>query len=240
MEDSPSVPPFHFHVRVTPHPTNLPAMTPDMSGMLTRWNDYKYILAHEVSEDGIPHYHLYVEGPYVAEKTVRNAITAYGIPKTGRGRANAYYALKYNEYTNPSPEYVCAEGDIRAVRGYSDEEVAKHIEQGRIKYSERKKSPTGRVEIVAPTDKTPKESYLDDLWLKFMDEVIPKDLAIKGLSYTIGMFRASTLTWFRDRGNGRFNLNVYKQFLVCGWLQVDMIRRRDINLTAEPLEKYGV
>lgn len=227
----------HFHLRLTPSPKDLPAITPDLSGMLGRFE--KYVLSHEVSKDSIPHYHLYGETDE-CEKTVRTHIVATcKIPIVGRGKVNGYYCFKFNQYSRPSPEYVCAEGDIRASKGYTQEEIAEYIEAGKKyignKTLDRQILPASEASAIRS-----KEQSMDDLWLQFIEDVIPKDLASKGLSYTIDQFRASTLTWFRDRGNGRFNLNTYKQFVVCGWLQVDLIRKRAMCISILDIEKYGV
>lgn len=139
----------HFaHIRVTPYEFDY-----DLSGV-TKYGE-KYIVAAE--KGGItfkPHFHIAMYTD-VCKKTLDDAIRrSFNIPKEGKGKASKYFSDKFDEYEDPSPEYVCKDlPDVSgititayAVKGYTPAEVQKFIEEGRRKYGPgsdyfRKKHP---------------------------------------------------------------------------------------------------
>lgn len=217
--------PNHFHLRLTPTPKNLPAITPDMSGLLKRFDQpsVKYVLAHEVSKDGIPHYHLYVEGIDVSEKTLRNYITeSCNIPKGKRGQSNGYYVLKHNAYRNPSPAYVSKEGDIRAYKDYSQEEVEHYIEAGIELYKPLVSDQQAtRLQIGGASEASAKKT-IEDLYAEYVEAILPKD---KTQHFDLWECRKASRKFWKERGGLLPVESTYKRFVVSAMLDWQEITR---------------
>lgn len=119
----------HAHVRFTPY---------DLSGYnLSAFAEVyaRYVIAHEVAAPGAgqqqKHFHIYVECAE-SEKTLRNRLLqSLQIPKNGRGKNNKYYCLKYNAYKDPSPAYICKDGDIIMSKGYTEEQLIQYQNEGK-------------------------------------------------------------------------------------------------------------
>lgn len=228
----------HFHLRLTVQPKGLPAITPDISGMLGRFD--KYVLAHEISEDSIPHYHLYGETDE-CEKTVRtHIVSTCQIPIVGRGKTNGYYCFKFNQYSRPSPEYVCAEGDIRASKGYTKEALDEYIRKGKETYLTNKRDQqAGRLQIAPASEASGIKAVknVTDLYLEYIDEVIPKQLT---KDFTVVELRSKSISWWRKRNAGLMPVTTtYKRFLVSAILELNELKK-DAQLWAEvEIEKHG-
>lgn len=225
----------HFHLRLTPKPKDLPAITPDISGMLQRFD--KYVLAYEISEDSIPHYHLYGETDE-CEKTVRShVVSTCQIPIVGRGKTNGYYCFKFNQYSRPSPEYVCAEGDIRASKGYTKEALDEYIRKGKEIYVMNKRK---KIEQIAPASEASGikvDKSITDLYFEYIDEVIPKQLTKE---FTVVNLRANSISWWRKRNGGLMPVaSTYKRFLVSAILELKELQKEAQIWAEVEIEKYG-
>lgn len=174
----------HFaHIRVTPYEFDY-----DLSGVI-KYGE-KYVVAAE--KGGLtfkPHFHIAIYTD-VCKKTLDNAIKeCFHIPKEGKGKASKYFANKYDEYSDPSPEYVCKDlPDVSgiavqavAVKGYTPAEVQEFIKEGRRKYGPgseywKKKHPNSN-RMEQPANSTPvsggpksvEDSPLKDEWSKLLD-----------------------------------------------------------------------
>lgn len=230
-----------IHVRFTPAPTGSPAIAEyDMNGMVNEKKYERYIVAHEISDKGIPHYHIWLEGD-VSEKTARNYVHDHlHVPKAGKqGQANAYYLLKYNEYDKPSPEYVCKDGDIRQSKGFTEAEIAHYIEEGNRKYNKPKTAVIVRQAAAEGGDKR-QDRDLVSMYLKYVDEVLPKDVNEMKHTYTIDMLRDSSCKWWRKLQGGLMpQSSTYKRFLVSAWLEWMDLTRRTTTVALPDIEKYG-
>lgn len=117
-----------FHLRFTPY---------DISGYTFVFleNYSHYIVAYEDKDKKgnptQPHYHVLIDTDY-GEKSVRDAIKLnLKIPKSSRGKNNAYYCLE-TEWRDPG--YVCKYNDIRNSKGYSEKEIMEFVISGKNKY----------------------------------------------------------------------------------------------------------
>lgn len=230
-----------IHLRFTPAPPGSPAIADyDLSGMINEKKYMRYIVAHEISDKGIPHYHIWLEGD-VSEKTARNYVYQHlHVPKGGKqGQTNAYYILKFNEYDKPSPEYVCKDGDIRQSKGFTEAEIANYIEEGNRKYNKPKSDVIIRQAAAEGGDKR-QDRDLVSMYLKYMDEVLPKDINEMRYTYTIDMLRASSIKWWRKSQGGLLpQASTYKRFLASAWIEWKELTTRSEILALPEIEKYG-
>ena len=130
------------HLRFTPAPLNSfgspPVATYDLSGFAALYD--KIIIAHEIATlQEASHYHIWIEHDSSEATIVNHAKKYLNIPKSGRGKGNAYYCHKFNAYTNPSPAYICADGDIRLCKGYTQDAIAEYIADGKKRFAPKPK-----------------------------------------------------------------------------------------------------
>lgn len=173
----------HFcHIRVTPYEFDY-----DLSGV-TKYGE-KYVVAAE--KGGLtfkPHFHIALFTD-ACKKTIDEAIKkSFNIPKEGKGKASKYFTNKYDDYVDPSPEYVCKDlPDVSgiticatAVKGYTSAEVQEFIVEGRKKYgpgSEYHKKKYPEKYRNQPTNSTPaqggpkseEDTPVKDEWTKLLN-----------------------------------------------------------------------
>lgn len=120
-----------FHIRFTPY---------DISGYTFDFlNQFAgFIVAYEDKDKkgkaAQPHYHILVDTDY-GPKTVRDAfVAACKIPKSTRGKNNAYYSM-FSDWQQP--DYICKYNDIREFKGFSEKEVLDYVISGKNKYLEK-------------------------------------------------------------------------------------------------------
>lgn len=108
----------------------------DLSGLL--FDAPSYIIAREVGKvNKHEHYHICFRVE-ACEQTIRTRIlSALNIPKTGRGKGNTHYTLKWDAYKNWSPEYPAKSGDIISSKGFTEDEIEDAIFRGSIKYNKQ-------------------------------------------------------------------------------------------------------
>lgn len=133
-----------FHLRFTPY---------DISGYTFDFleNYSRYIIAFEDKDKyGAPtvlHYHVLIDTDY-GEKSVRDAIKAsLKIPKSSRGKNNAYYCLE-TEWRDPG--YICKYNDIRRSKGFSEKEIMEFVINGKKRYLDKVKGVELSGDSVAP------------------------------------------------------------------------------------------
>jgi len=195
------------------------------------------VVTEELSKDNILHYHLYAETD-VCEKTVRNYVTeALGIPKLKRGQSNGYYCLKYDAYTNPNPRYVLKDGKVLSKKGYTEEELVDMTKQG----AEEFKATPERVIVAAAEGRGKKtDGNLVEMYLDYIDQVLPKDVNQMRTTYTIEMLRSGTIRYFRTKSGGLMpQASTYKRFLVSAWLEWNELIKRSQSCAEIEIEKYG-
>lgn len=153
----------HFsHIRVTPYEFDY-----DLSGVL-KYSEKYVVVAEKGAITFKPHFHIamYTDA---CKKTLDNTIKRdFHIPSEGKGKASKYFAHKYDEYQDPSPEYVCK--DLfdssgthlvpQHVKGFTPAEVQEFIKEGHRKYGpgsdyHRKKYP--QLYRIEPANSTPVE-----------------------------------------------------------------------------------
>lgn len=226
----------HSHVRFTPAPKDkFGKDLPVVEGYdfeLIKKEYPKVIVAEEVSEGGIPHYHLWIETD-VCEKTVREyVVAALRIPKVGRGQTNAYYCLKYDAYTDPSPAYVCADGKLLYYKGYTEEEVQKYIEEGRKKYGGSSTKCTIRQEVKVITKKS-----IEDIFDEYVEAVLPKD---KTVIFTLDSLKRKSIGYWRSRSRLLPTPGYRSRFIASAWLEWCDITRRGEGLGISDLEEKNL
>lgn len=117
-----------FHIRFTPY---------DISGYTFDFlNQFAgYIVAYEDKDKKgkptQPHYHILVDTDY-GSKTVRDAfVAACKIPKSTRGKNNAYYGM-FSDWQQP--DYICKYNDIRESKGFTEKQILDYVISGKNKY----------------------------------------------------------------------------------------------------------
>jgi len=119
------------HIRFTP----FPGQEYDLSGFLMSPGIDRYIVSQEQASSF--HLHICLETD-ACEETIRSRLKYYfNIQKVGRGKGNTNYCMKWNAYKVWNPEYVVKSGDIKAYRGYTDDEIEDAIWRGSIKYNKQ-------------------------------------------------------------------------------------------------------
>jgi len=133
-----------FHLRFTP--IEISDYTFDF---LENISD-RYILAQEdLDDEGNPllHYHILIDSQY-GEKSIRDAAkTSLKIPKGGRGKNNAHYAL-ITDWKDPG--YICKYGNIIRKKGFSEREVMDYVISGKNCYLVKTEKPELSGDSVAP------------------------------------------------------------------------------------------
>lgn len=232
-----------FHLRFTPHPKGLDAITDyDMSGALAR--STKHIVAHEThtkdNQDTIPHYHVWIETD-VCEKTLRSSIAkGLKIPTLTRGKTNGYYSLQL--WTDPL--YICKQGSILMSKGFSPEQIQEYVEKGKEKFLKGPPLVSGQVKgppLAAAEGRANKaELSLVELYQSYLEDVLPKDMTHMGSTYTIGQLRSASISWWRKRSGGLLpQTSTYKRFLSSAWLEANDIMRKAQCIAEVEIEKYG-
>lgn len=153
----------HFaHIRVTPYQLDY-----DLSGVL-KYSEKHVVVIEKGTITFKPHFHITMYTD-VCKKTLDDAIRrSFNIPSEGKGKASKYFANKFDEYKDPTPEYVCKElfdpsGTILSpvdVKGYTPAEVQEFIKEGHRKYGpgsdyHRRKYP--QLYRIEPAKSTPVE-----------------------------------------------------------------------------------
>lgn len=148
-----------FHLRFTPN---------DISGYIFNFLEVydRYILAQEDKDDnGLPllHYHILIDTDYGIQ-SVRNVATAsLKIPKSGRGKNNAYYAL-FADWKDPG--YICKYNNILQSKGFSEKEILDYVISGQKKYLNKVKASELSGEVApaqAPTKREPKVTFQQEV-----------------------------------------------------------------------------
>jgi len=122
-----------FHLRFTPV---------DISGYIFDFLETysRYIVAQEdIDDEGNPllHYHILIDTDYGIQ-SIRNAATAsLKIPKAGRGKNNAYYAL-IPDWKDPG--YICKYNNIIRSKGFDEREIMEFVISGQKKYLSKVKA----------------------------------------------------------------------------------------------------
>lgn len=219
----------HSHLRYTPAPKGLPAITTyDISGLVARFD--KYVVSEEVSQDKIPHYHIWLVGD-VCEKSIRNyVVEALRIPKLKRGQTNGYYCLKFDAYRDPNPSYVCKDGNIKMYKGYTEDEIMSFIENG------KKKEVRSEPRMVVPGAEGAANKSLIDQFLEYMEEVLPKE---KNETFSIEQLKRANFAYWKKRNGGLFpQRSTEQRFIKSAWAHwCEVIRRSDSLAIADLEEK---
>lgn len=221
----------HSHLRYTPAPKGLPAITTyDISGLVARFE--RYVVSEELSKDNIPHYHIWLEGD-VCEKSIRNyVVEALRIPKLKRGQTNGYYCLKFDAYRDPNPSYVCKDGNIKMYKGYTEDEIKSFIENG------NKKNAVVRQEVrpELPGAEGAGNKTLIDQFLEYMEEVLPKE---KNETFSMEQLKRKNYAYWKSKNGGLFPVRSTEQrFMKSAWAQwCDIVRRSDSLAIADLEEK---
>lgn len=226
----------HSHVRFTPAPRNVPALTTyDISGLCARFD--KYIVAHEISKkDAIPHYHIWLVSD-VCKKTIDNYIHKdLGIPKESkRGVNNAYFSNKFDEYDRPSPEYVCKDGDIRDQKGYTEDEIKSFIEEGNKKYN--KTEVRSEVIMKVPGAVGAANKSIEDVFDEYIEAVLPKD---KNQPFSIESLKRNSINHWRSKSRLLPVRSTQQRFIASAWLEWCDITRRGPGLGINDLEEKNL
>jgi len=92
----------------------------------------KYIVAREVTEAKVEHFHVFIHAGCTKDTIVNHARKYLKIPKGLPGKANKYFMCKEWDM---DIDYFCKDGDIILSEGYSLEELQKAQERGNLRYN---------------------------------------------------------------------------------------------------------
>lgn len=152
----------------------------DLSGLL--FDAPSYIIAREYGTiNNREHYHICFRVD-ACEQTIRSRIlSTLQIPKTGRGKGNTHYTLKWDAYKNWTPEYAAKSGDIVSSLGFSEDEIEEAIFKGSIKYNKQKDigSKGANIDLSNPIcEATVSESTPHTEWDRLLKAYRQTDLAL--------------------------------------------------------------